>query len=105
MQRLRLGTRGSLLAMAQSRLVAAALQRLHPDVAVELVTVSTRGDRNLDVPLQDVRDPDFFSAELDEALLAGDVDFCVHSLKDLPAGPSRRHRPRRRCRRGRIRGT
>lgn len=85
MQRLRLGTRGSPLAMAQSRLVAAALQRLHPDRPVELVTVSTRGDRNLAVPLQDVRDPSFFSAELDDALLAGDVDFCVHSLKDLPA--------------------
>ncbi len=84
MNRLRLGTRGSLLATAQSRLVVAALQRLHPDIAVELVTVSTRGDRNQVVPLQDVRDPDFFSAELDEALLAGDVDFCVHSLKDLP---------------------
>lgn len=85
MQRLRLGTRGSLLAMAQSRLVASALQRLHPDRPVDVMTVSTRGDRNLGVPLQDVRDPDFFSAELDEALLAGDVDFCVHSLKDLPA--------------------
>lgn len=85
MQRLRLGTRGSALAMAQSRLVVAALQRLHPGQPVDLVTVSTRGDRNLAVPLQEVRDPSFFSAELDDALLAGDVDFCVHSLKDLPA--------------------
>ena len=84
MTRLRLGTRGSPLAMAQSRLVATALQRLHPEVAVDLFPVSTRGDRNLDTPLQDVQDPDFFSAELDEALLAGAVDFCVHSLKDLP---------------------
>jgi hydroxymethylbilane synthase len=85
MQRLKLGTRGSLLAMAQSRLVAAALQRLRPGRQVELVTISTRGDRNLAVPLQDVRDPAFFSAELDDALLAGELDFCVHSLKDLPA--------------------
>ncbi|MEO7385798.1 MAG: hydroxymethylbilane synthase [Gammaproteobacteria bacterium] len=85
MQRLRLGTRGSLLAVAQSRLVASTLQGLHPDLEVELVTVSTRGDRNRDVPLQDVQDPDFFSAELDDALLAGNVDCCVHSLKDLPA--------------------
>jgi hydroxymethylbilane synthase len=65
--------------------VAAALQRLHSARQVELVTVSTRGDRNLAVPLQDARDPDFFSAELDDALLSGAVDFCVHSLKDLPA--------------------
>lgn len=85
MQPLRLGTRGSPLAMAQSRLIAAALQRLHPEQPVEVVTVITRGDRNLAVPLQDVRDPAFFSGELDDALLAGDVDFCVHSLKDLPA--------------------
>lgn len=84
MQRLKLGTRGSALALAQSRLVASALERLHPGIRVELVTVSTRGDRNLSVPLQDVRDPDFFSGELDEALLAGEVDVCVHSLKDLP---------------------
>ncbi|MEQ1802947.1 MAG: hydroxymethylbilane synthase [Gammaproteobacteria bacterium] len=84
MHRLRLGTRGSLLAMAQSRLVASALGRLHTDLAVDLVSVITRGDRNLDVPLQDVRDASFFSAELDDALLGGDVDFCVHSLKDLP---------------------
>jgi len=85
MQRLRLGTRGSLLAMAQSRLVAAALTRLHTGVAVDLVTVGTRGDRDLATPLTEVRDPGFFSTELDEALLAGTVDFCVHSLKDLPA--------------------
>ncbi len=85
MQRLRLGTRGSPLALAQSRLVASALERLHPERTVELVTVTTRGDRNLAVPLQDVGDPEFFSAELDDALLARDVDFCVHSLKDLPS--------------------
>lgn len=85
MQILRLGTRGSLLAMAQSRLVASALRRLHPDLDVEFRAFSTRGDRNPGVPLQDVRDPDFFSAELDDALLAGEVDLCVHSLKDLPA--------------------
>jgi hydroxymethylbilane synthase len=85
MQCLRLGTRGSLLARAQSRQVAAVLEGLHPGLQVELVTVTTRGDRDQQVPLKDVRDPDFFSAEIDEALLAGDVDCAVHSLKDLPA--------------------
>ena len=82
---LRLGTRGSLLALAQSRLIATSLSRLHPQLTVELVPVSTRGDRNQSVALQEVRDPEFFSAELDDALLAGAVDCCVHSLKDLPA--------------------
>ena len=84
---LRLGTRGSLLAMAQSRLVANALMEKTPELAVELVTFRTRGDRNQSIPLSDVRDTGFFSAELDTALINGEVDACVHSLKDL--GPKR----------------
>lgn len=87
---LRLGTRGSLLALAQSRLVAQALQAAHPGLDVQLIPVTTRGDRDRATPLACVRDPDFFSAELDAMLLAGRVDLCVHSLKDLgdtrPAG-------------------
>ncbi len=82
---LRLGTRGSPLALAQSRRVAEALGATHPCLGVELVPVDTRGDRAAQIPLTDVSDPDFFSAELDEALLQGRVDCCVHSLKDLPA--------------------
>lgn len=86
MQRtLRLGTRGSLLAMAQSRQIAAQLMSLHRGLDVQLHAVTTRGDRDLSTALGKVNDPDFFSAELDTALLDGEVDFCVHSLKDLPA--------------------
>lgn len=86
MQRtLRLGTRGSLLAMAQSRQIAAQLMSRHPGLEVQLHPLSTRGDRNQSAALSSVSDPDFFSAELDTALLEGEVDFCVHSLKDLPA--------------------
>lgn len=84
---LRLGTRGSLLAMAQSRWVAARLRELHPGLDVELVTVTTRGDRDRTTPLTRVRDAQFFSAELDDALRSRDVDLCVHSLKDLPPCP------------------
>ena len=80
---LRLGTRNSLLALAQSRLVANALHREHPELQVSLVPVETRGDRDQRIPLSEVRDADFFSAELDAALLHHEVDFCVHSLKDL----------------------
>jgi hydroxymethylbilane synthase len=93
---LRIGTRASPLALAQARLVVAALAAAG-DQAV-LVPVTTRGDRDLATPLP-AADPDFFSAELDEALLAGDVDACVHSLKDLPpdrpAGIARAALPRR----------
>jgi len=80
---LRLGTRGSLLAIAQSRLIAKALMEKNPGLTVELIPVNTRGDRNQGIPLSEVRDTGFFSAELDAALIAGRVDFCVHSLKDL----------------------
>lgn len=81
---LRIGTRASLLAIAQSRLVAADLQRQHPSLRIELVTIATRGDRDLSTPLRQVTDGNFFTAELDDALLNGEVDLCVHSYKDLP---------------------
>jgi hydroxymethylbilane synthase len=74
--------------MAQSRQIAAQLMSLHPGLAVQLHPVTTRGDRNQSAALSTVDDADFFSAELDTALLEGEVDFCVHSLKDLP---TRRH--------------
>jgi len=80
---LKLGTRGSPLAMAQSRGIANALRREHPDLQIELIAVETRGDRDRRTPLSDVKDADFFSAELDEALINHGVDFCVHSVKDL----------------------
>ncbi len=96
---LKLGTRGSPLAIAQSRLVAAELGRLHPDLDLELVIIETRGDRDRRTPLDQIDDPDFFSAELDQALLDGRVDFCVHSAKDLsaprPAGIYRAAIPKR----------
>ena len=81
--KLRLGTRSSLLAVAQSNLIRTELEAVHPGVQVELVHTDTRGDVDLQTPLTQVKDPDFFSAELDQALLDGEVDFCVHSFKDL----------------------
>ncbi len=81
---LKLGTRPSPLALAQSRLIKTALEEDHPALQVELVEFATRGDKDLKTPLTAVQDPNFFNAELDEALLSGEIDFCVHSLKDLP---------------------
>jgi hydroxymethylbilane synthase len=96
---LKLGTRGSLLAVAQSQLVAAELGGVHADLDVRLVTMDTRGDRDRHTPLNQVDDPTFFSAELDRALLDGHVDCCVHSAKDLstmrPAGIYQAATPRR----------
>jgi hydroxymethylbilane synthase len=88
--RLRLGTRRSALAWVQSSQVAAALRAAHPGLEVELVGIDTRGDKVLDVPLSSIEGKEFFTAEIDAALLEGRVDFTVHSLKDLslerPAG-------------------
>ena len=80
---LRLGTRRSILAMAQSRQIASELERRHPGLEVQLVGLETRGDRTLDVPLSQMEGKDFFVAELDEALLTRQVDLTVHSMKDL----------------------
>ncbi|HWL63052.1 MAG TPA: hydroxymethylbilane synthase [Steroidobacteraceae bacterium] len=80
---LRLGTRRSALAWVQSSQVAAALRAAHPGLQVELVGIDTRGDRVLDKPLSAMEGKEFFTAELDEALREGRVDFSVHSLKDL----------------------
>jgi len=96
---LRLGTRNSLLARAQSKIVADQLMAANPGLEVDFVTLSTRGDKDLTTPLAAVNDLQFFSDELDSALAAGDVDFCVHSWKDIdgprPANFVRAAVPRR----------
>jgi hydroxymethylbilane synthase len=84
---LRLGTRRSALAMAQTQLVAGALARLDPALPVEIVKITTTGDRRLDVSLLDpgpALERGLFTREIEQALLAGTIDVAVHSLKDLP---------------------
>jgi hydroxymethylbilane synthase len=83
-QTLRIGTRGSRLALAQSRWVQAALQRHHPALIVELVTITTTGDRFLDAPLSTIGGKGVFVKEIEEALTAGRIDCAVHSMKDVP---------------------
>jgi hydroxymethylbilane synthase len=82
---LKLGTRGSPLALAQARKVAAALEAAQrwPAGYVEIVAVKTSGDKNIDRPLAEVGGKALWTKELDQALLAGEVDFCVHSMKDV----------------------
>ena len=79
----KLGTRKSLLAIAQSSWVAREVERLNPGVRVELVGIETKGDVILDKPLSQIEGKEFFTAELDHALLKREVDFTVHSMKDL----------------------
>ena len=82
---LRLGTRGSALALAQARWVQAAVERLAPDRRVELVVIKTSGDRIQDRSLAEVGGKGLFVKEIEEALLRREVDLAVHSMKDLPA--------------------
>ena len=81
---LRLGTRSSLLALRQSESVAADLRAAHPGLAVELVHIKTTGDRITDRPLADAGGKGLFVKELEVALLEGQIDFAVHSCKDVP---------------------
>ncbi|HEV2567379.1 hydroxymethylbilane synthase [Sphingomonas sp.] len=86
MQRtLRLGTRGSPLALTQANMVKAALQAAHgwPDEAIEIVTVKTSGDRIQDRPLSEVGGKALWTKELDLALNERRIDFAVHSMKDV----------------------
>jgi hydroxymethylbilane synthase len=80
---LKLGTRKSLLAWAQSSWVARKVEAHHPHVKVELVGIETQGDKILDKPLSQIEGKEFFTAELDHQLMDGRVDFTVHSMKDL----------------------
>ncbi len=82
---IRIATRRSPLAQAQTRLVAEQLQALDPAVRVELVTMSPRGARRSG-PLQEVGGKGLLTAALEAALLDGRVDLAVHSAKDMPAG-------------------
>jgi len=83
-QRLIIGTRGSLLAMTQTNLVADELRAAHPSLTVELCKISTTGDRRQDVPLPQIGAKGLFTEELEQALLDGRIDLAVHSAKDLP---------------------
>lgn len=83
-QKLVLGTRGSALARWQANHVARALENAHPGLTVEERIIVTTGDRSQTGKLVDVGGKAVWVKELEEALLAGDIDFAVHSLKDVP---------------------
>jgi hydroxymethylbilane synthase len=82
--RIRIGTRGSALALAQSNWVKARIEEHDPGVEVELRVIKTSGDRLIDTPIPDLGGKGVFTKEIEEALLRGDIDLAVHSMKDLP---------------------
>lgn len=103
MTTVKLGTRGSDLALTQSRWVAAEIEAAYPHVKVELVIIKTSGDRDQNSALNKFAGKGIFTKEIEDALLAKEIDMAVHSLKDLPttlppglalADPPKREDPR-----------
>lgn len=80
-----LGTRGSKLALCQSEWFQSKIHEVAPDVQVVLKKIQTSGDKIVDVPLAKIGGKGLFVKEIEEALLAGEIDLAVHSMKDVPA--------------------
>ncbi len=81
---IKIGTRASLLAVTQSTWVGNRIEEQYPGTTVELVRITTKGDKILDVPLAKVGGKGLFVKEIEDALLDGRVDLAVHSMKDVP---------------------
>lgn len=81
---LRIGTRASQLALWQANWIKSELERVYPGIEVELVKIKTMGDKILDVPLAQVGGKGLFVKEIEEAMLRGEIDLAVHSMKDVP---------------------
>lgn len=81
---LRIGTRASQLALWQANWVKSELEKKHPGLEVTLTKIKTQGDKILDVPLAMVGGKGLFVKEIEEAMLRGEIDIAVHSMKDVP---------------------
>ncbi|WP_027853301.1 hydroxymethylbilane synthase [Marinobacterium litorale] len=81
---IRIATRRSLLALWQAEYVKAELERIHPGIQVELVKIQSKGDKILDTPLAKIGGKGLFVKELENAMLDGEADIAVHSMKDVP---------------------
>ncbi len=84
-QLVKIGTRGSKLALWQANWVKDRLEENNPGLSVELVIIKTSGDKILDVPLANIGGKGLFVKEIEEALMDGRIDLAVHSMKDMPA--------------------
>jgi hydroxymethylbilane synthase len=85
MKHLKLGSRGSKLALWQADYVVSQLSRVVPDLNVEIKVIKTKGDKILDVALSRIGDKGLFTREIEKELLSGSIDMAIHSMKDLPS--------------------
>ena len=83
-RKIKIGSRGSPLALWQANWIKGQLESQNPDIPVEIVIIKTSGDKIQDVPLAKIGGKGLFVKEIEEALLSKDVDFAVHSMKDMP---------------------
>ena len=80
----RIGTRTSPLALKQVEEVLEALKKSYPEISLTVIGMETYGDKDRATPISEVEGSDFFTKEIDRALLSGEIDFAVHSAKDVP---------------------
>ena len=83
-KKIRIGTRGSKLALWQANFIKSEIEYLCPDIDVELKIIKTTGDRITDRPLAMIGGKGLFVKEIETALLNNDIDLAVHSMKDMP---------------------
>ncbi len=81
---LTVATRGGDLAVAQTQIIISVLKKTHPDIQIKVRKITTKGDRDKRTALWDLKSSGFFTSQVEDALIAGEADFAVHSFKDLP---------------------
>ncbi len=82
---LRIGTRGSQLALWQARFIKSEINSLFPDIQIKIEVIKTEGDKLVNSPLSEIGGKGVFVKEIEEALLSNKIDLAVHSLKDMPS--------------------
>ena len=85
MNKIRIGTRGSALAVKQAQIIMDSLHEQYPELEFEIVKITTTGDKFLDVSLNKIGGKGLFIKEIEDALLKDEIDIAVHSMKDMPA--------------------
>lgn len=82
---IKIGTRGSKLALAQANMVKDLLIKFHPNITPEIVVIQTTGDKILEKNLNEIGGKGLFIKEIEEHLAEGKIDIAIHSMKDMPA--------------------